>query len=242
MVLLDFKIKVPPHLSQNKNLTFSKDKDLPQNNTIDDAKVKEGVGQASMFQWFLLHFNLVNMICLLSLLPLIMDSLPINNIGNRQQLTGCLHLLISPITTPCIFFFNLHHKNSKRFTFVLAISSLFLGNIAGMVYCSKCVESGEVAFVCLSISLILGAFQLLMLINKKNIGIVMISTASTVVVCGLCISALFLPAAFSKRCYQSTIPCIVWLFWQAMRNQREKPPEKTNFKSDNSPLNVADTI
>ena len=55
MVLLDFKIKVPPHLSQNKNLTFSKDKDLPQNNTIDDAKVKEGVGQASMFQWFLLH-------------------------------------------------------------------------------------------------------------------------------------------------------------------------------------------
>jgi hypothetical protein len=242
MVLLDFKIKVPPHLSLNKHLSFSKTKDLPQTNTIVDAKAKECVTQMPMFQWFLLHFNFVNLICLLSLLPLILDSLPINNIEKRQQLTGCLHLLISPITTPCIFFFNLHHKNSKRFTITLAISSVFLGNITSMVYCSKCMGSGEVAFVCLSISLILGAFQLLMLINKKNVGIVMMSTASTVVVCGLCISALFLPAAIGRRCYQGTIPCIVWLFWQAKRNQGQCTTEKTILKSVNTPLNVVDTI
>lgn len=239
MVLLDFKLKVPPHLSQ-KHLLVSKPKDSKSNtSTKDDSKTKECDPQ----KWVLPHHSsAINMICLLTLIPLILDSLPITSVENRQQLTGCLHLLISPITTPCIYFFNLQHRNSKKFTFTLAISSVFLGNITGMVYCSKCNRSGssEAALVCLSVSLMLGTFQLLMLINKKNIATVMISTASSVVVCGLCIAALFLPVVFTRRCYQSTIPCIIWLFWQAMRNQDYGTEE--NFKSDIVPLNIADTI
>jgi hypothetical protein len=78
--------------------------------------------------------------------------------------------------------------------------------------------TADMGSVCLSLALILGNLQLLMLMNKKNIAIVMISTASSVVVCGLAAIAPFLSPSLTRRCYQTSIPCIIWLFWQATQS------------------------
>ena len=226
MDLLDFKLKVPLHLNHplsNKNNPppLLAGEESLSNKKIDDDTVLPP--PAALFQLFLSNTLAINICCVICLMPLIMESLPMGGHTNRQQFSGCLYLIISPLTIPSVLFFNLHHKNSRKITFALAISAIILGNLTAIIYCSQCVSisgSAEVAIICLSLSLVLGTFQLLMLINKNNIAIVMISTASSVVVWGLAITALFVPSNITRRCYQSTIPCILWLFWQAMRNQQ----------------------
>lgn len=183
-----------------------------------------------LFSFFLTYSSayVINLLCVLCLLILIMDfsSSPILSGQTKQQCNGCMYLMISPITNSGLIFFNIHHKNSKRLTFGMAMTSLLLGNVAGIIYCASLpppilLQGMDLGLLCLSMSLIIGAFQLLMLMSKTNVPIVMISTASVVVICGLSSAALFLSSAASRRCYQSTIPCILWLLWQAAQKRRQ---------------------
>ena len=172
-----------------------------------------------LFSWFISRMYIIHVLCMLCLVPLV------NNITPRMDNTtfnGCLYLLLSPITIPSLCFFNLFHKNSRCITLSMGFIAVILGNITAICSCSLCPSSStnklgvDMGLYCLSLSLVIGNIQLLLLMNKKNIAVVMISTASSVVICGLSIAAPFLPSLMlSRRCYQSTIPCILWLFWQA---------------------------
>jgi hypothetical protein len=234
--ILDLKIKVPHLLAQRLLLStselsseFSTKNDIVDISVIEEESNNNTVSLKSneiknnnniIYDKLFAKRNLINSMCMISLLPFIIDVFPSPS-TYRQQLKGCVFLLLAPITFPCLFFFNIHHKNSKKITIIIAIMSIVMGNITCILFCSSTVMSFqgiEISLLTLSLSLILGTFQLLMLINKKNIAIVMISTATTVIVCGLSIAGIFLPSTSSKQCYQSTIPCIIWLFWQASQN------------------------
>ena len=218
--LLDLKIRVPPHLAQRLSTTseivhLKTEPDV----LISDETPKLYENKGVLYEHLLSKRNLVNALCMLTLSPFILDTFPLT--VYTQQMKGCVFLFLSPITFSCLFFFNLQHKNSKSATFLMAFFSLLLGNLSCILYCASTtitLQGFDVALLALSFSLILGTFQLLMLINKKNIAVVMISTATMVVVCGLSIAGLFLQNTASKRCYQSTIPCILWLFWQSTLN------------------------
>jgi hypothetical protein len=207
---LDLKVRVPPLLAQRLFTTSE---------SVHSKTEHVEAVSVNLYERILTKSYLINWMCMFTLIPFIVDILPIAIY--KEQAKGCVFLWLSPVTFPCLFFFNIQHKNSKITTIVLAFVSLLLGNLSCIMYCASStviLHGFDVGLLALSFSLILGTFQLLMLINKKNIAIVMISTATTVVVFGLSIAGLFLQKSGSKRCYQSTIPCIVWLFWQATQN------------------------
>jgi hypothetical protein len=224
--VLDLKIKVPLLLAQR---LLSSTSELTESSKKDICAIEEEtnvVSKSSENKNNIIHDKifakrkLLNSMCMITLLPFIIDIFPSPS-AYRQQLKGCVFLLLAPITFPCLFFFNIDHKNSKKITLIIAVISLVMGNITCILFCSSrelAFQGIEISALTLSFSLIMGTFQLLMLINKKNIAIVMISTATTVIVCGLSIAGIFLPSTSSKQCYQSTIPCIIWLFWQASQN------------------------
>jgi hypothetical protein len=165
------------------------------------------------------RYHVISAVCMLCLLPFVLDVLPLFG----TQLSGCLYIMLSPVTLPSVCLFNLLHKNSKQTTIALALGAVVSGNAASILHCAPgCQDSAargvDMGGACLSLALILGNLQLLMLMNKKNIAIVMISTASSVVVCGLAAAAPFLSLPLRRRCYQTSVPCIMWLFWQATQS------------------------
>jgi hypothetical protein len=215
----------------SKNLRMNEDKARHEYRIITNPvnHMEHHQNENDLFNFFLTYSSgyVLNLLCVLCLLLLIIDfsSSTILNGQAKQQCSGCMYLMISPITNSGLIFFNIYHKNSRRLSFGMAMTSLLLGNVAGIIYCSSSplpilFQGMDLGLLCLSMSLIIGAFQLLMLMSKTNIAIVMISTASGVVICGLSIAALFLPNAASRRCYQSTIPCILWLLWQASQKRK----------------------
>lgn len=179
-----------------------------------------------ILQWISAHAYVLNVFCFICLFPLVIEFSQ-----GEHPYRGCLYLLTCPITNSSFIFFNLHHKNTKWMTLGMAMMSLMLGNMAAILYCSSsCLLQAsaplnhslygiDFGLLLLSTALIIGAVQLLLLMSKSNVAVVMISTASGVVVCGLSLAAIFLPSHISKRCYQSSIPCILWLFWQASQSR-----------------------
>jgi hypothetical protein len=240
--LLNLKFKVPHHLAQrlinypHRSEDCSEEgaplhtPDLEEKAISLSAKSSEthrlqGGETTEICAWLLSHSNLMKIVCVVCLLPLMIIDFPSLSYINlsRGQIRGCVFLMISPITNSGLLIFNLYHRNSKLMTMCLAIKAVLWSNAAGIAYCSSSCFSpsnsnqgiNQIGQVCLSLALITAAIQLLMLMSKTNIPIVMISTASGVMVCSLSLAALFLPATIGKRCYQSTIPCILWLFWHA---------------------------
>ena len=203
---------------------------------VNNEKTVKNIGNTNktylLFSWFISRMYIIHVLCMLSLVPLV------NNMTPGIAFNGCLYLILSPITIPSLCFFNLLHKNSRCITLGMGFISVVLGNITAICSCSICSASStnklgvDVGLYCLSMSLIIGNIQLLLLMNKKNIAVVMISTASSVVICGLSIAAPFLPSiVLSRRCYQSTIPCILWLFWQATRSSAGSSTTTTTASS-----------
>lgn len=243
--LLNLKFKVPHHLAQRLINYPPQDcseeaapliitQDLEEKASLPSITLSAKSGEPQRLQggettefctWLLRHSILMKIICAVCLLALMIIDFPSLSYStlSRGQIRGCVYLMISPITTSGLLIFNLYHRNSKLMTMCLAIKSVLWSNAAGIAYCSSsCFSSSsshqginQIGQVCLSLALITAAIQLLMLMSKTNIPIVMISTASGVMVCSLSLAALFLPVTMGKRCYQSTIPCILWLFWHA---------------------------
>lgn len=192
---------------------------LPLSTVLDPSPIKNSP-PSEIMQWISTHSYVLNVFCFVSLFPLVIEF----SQGDHPY-RGCLYLITSPITNSSFIFFNLHHRNTKWITLCMAMISLLLGNTAAILYCSSSCLPRKDAYgidfgqLSLSVALIFGAVQLLLLMTKSNVAVVMISTASGVVVCGLSMAALFLPSNIGRRCYQSSIPCILWLFWQASQSR-----------------------
>jgi len=201
--LLDLRIRVPPHLAQR--LT------APAAAAEEVAAVVEVVEKpAEKPTWFILRPFIPLIACCLSLAPLF--------VGYDEAYSGCTYLLLAPLTVPILLSFHLSHRNRQYMSCALAFLSILLGNGVAVLYCSSLPFcKGSVRLWLVSTALGASAIQLLLLINKSNVFLVMVSTASAVIVCCLVLIAPMLPTLImSYRCYQSTSVGLVWLMVHAI--------------------------
>ena len=132
----------------------------------------------------------------------------------RANTSGCLYLLGSPLTTPLLLGTHLQHHRCRWFTVALALAGLMIGNTAAVLSCSGCRTPVRLWLASASIATCVA--EKLLLTHKGNPMLLMLSTASAVVVCCLVLVAPIMPTpSMTYRCYQSTALPMVWLFWQA---------------------------
>ena len=234
--LLDLKIRVPPHLAHKFNVVSSQQHpeelqrnapqctamQVPAATAVTVSPEKPDHGQKWVYIVLTRPYFPISA-CFISLMPFFcFTEARTNPNHNTTMYCGCAHLLVAPITLPIILGFNAYHANCKWFTYGLACLSLFLGNTAAVAECSSSSFcQGAVRLWLISFAMGAGVLQMLLLINKNNVFLVMISTASAVLVCCLAVVAPLLPnPAISYRCYQSTTLPIMWLFWQSTMGAR----------------------
>jgi hypothetical protein len=206
--ILDLKIRVPPHISQKFSMQLQEPEAVAEP-LPEKKKPEDGPCSAALF---LLPFSA----CFASMVPLFLVK------EATEARCGCLYLLLTPYTLPVLVGFSLSHTQSRWFISALTCLSLLLGNMAAVMACSGCCRGHVLLFGLMSGSTITAAVQKLLLIHKGNVILVMISTASAVLVCCLGLVAPFLPlAGMTYRCYQSMMLPMLWLFWQALVASRQ---------------------
>jgi hypothetical protein len=123
-------------------------------------------------------------------------------------------LLLGPFTLPTLVGFQACHARGRWFTFGLACCSLAMFNTVAVLYC--CAGAGPLRMWLLSAAMITAVGQKLLLVHKGHVILLMVSTASAVVVCCLAIVAPLLPSlAMTYRCFESMVLPMLWLCWQA---------------------------
>jgi hypothetical protein len=209
--MLDLKIRLPPHIAQKLAPLQQPPSqeplpsEQPPQPTIQPVRLWQGVPVAA---------------CLVCIAPLfwVVSMQPDQNdpeaLEGRANTSGCLYLIASPLTTPLLLGAHLQHHGCRWFTVALALGGLLIGNTAAVLSCAGCRTQARLWLA--STAIITCVAEKLLLTHKGNPMLLMLSTASAVVVCCLVIVAPFMPTpSMTYRCYQSTAPPMVWLFWQA---------------------------
>jgi hypothetical protein len=139
----------------------------------------------------------------------------------RANVSGCLYLLVSPLTTPLLLHTHMQHPACGRLTIALAMGAILLGNAAAVLACAGCRTQGRLWLA--SAAMVASVAEKLWLAYKGNPILLMLSTASAVVVCCLALAAPLMPvASMTYRCYQSITLPMCWLFWQAGSGPQRK--------------------
>ena len=218
--MIDLKIRVPPHLAQ---------KFAPPPPPIPELQPEESPVAiiSGTISGSLSRPYVPMAACVMSLVPLFIslavppDHRVTSPASNDSTSSRCIHLILTPFTAPVLIGFHIHHRVCRWYTCAMGCMSLFLGNTVatGILDCSSSVFCrGSCRLWGISAAISLAAIQLLCLVSKSNMVLVMVSTASAVIVCqcGLALIAPVLPVlTMSYRCYISTSMPIIWLFWQA---------------------------
>jgi hypothetical protein len=145
----------------------------------------------------------------------------------RAQQGACFFLLTAPLTQPTLVCFQACHARGRWITFVMACGSLLMGNTSAVLYCTGSPHYQRLRVWLLSGSMITAVLQKLLLVHKGNVILLMLSTASAVIVCCLALVAPFLPSlAMTYRCFESMAIPMVWLWWQAVWTP--SPPAQHN--------------
>jgi hypothetical protein len=140
----------------------------------------------------------------------------------RANVSGCLYLLVSPLTTPFLLHTQLQHPACGRLTIALTLGALLLGNAAAVLACAGCRTQARLWLA--SAAMVASVAEKLWLACKGNPILLMLSTASAVVVCCLALAAPLMPvASMTYRCYQSITVPMCWLFWQAAQRSHHPP-------------------
>lgn len=137
-------------------------------------------------------------------------------INQRAQQSACFFLIFSPFTLPILVTIQACNVHGRWFTFLLAWSSLALGNTSAVLYCASNSSYTWLRMWLLSAAMIMAVIQNLLLVYKGNVILLMISTASGVLVFCLALVAPFLPSlSMTYRCFESMVFPMLWLCWQA---------------------------
>ena len=146
------------------------------------------------------------------------------SLEQRAKQGACFYLLVGPWTLPTLAQFQACHTHRHWFTMLLSFASLMLGNVSAVLFCASC-PCPWIRMWSLSGAMIAAAIQKLLLVHKGHVVLLMISTASAVVICCLAVVAPFLPSlVMTYRCFQSMAIPMLWLFWQAAIATKAKSP------------------
>ena len=217
--MFDLKMRVPPHLAQRlvnsvveqhssavkAAAAESSPKAEPRSEPKAEPQIKDN--DACRYAGFAA--------CVLTLGMLSMSQWHRSGALADIQGMSCAHLALSPLTLTCMLTFNLRHRKTRAATMGIAVLGCVLGNGGAVGLCHG--EASEVRWprVLVSLGIMLGALQLLLLLPKQNVVIAMGGTACTVVVCGLTGTAPWIPPRLGELCYQSACVPMLWLFWHA---------------------------
>ena len=233
--LLDLKIRVPPHVTSKfsgLSVCSSASDTAVTVTPLEMEPIKNGAaaGGSTLTTFFNVQMGAI-VVCLAPLFWVVSFH-PGNNskdqLEQRARQGACFFLLLSPWTHPILASFPGGHQqhikgHAQWLTLLLRHACLFLGNAAAMLYCAGC-PCPWLRMWLLSGAMITAVFQKLLLVPKGNVVLVMISTASAVVVCCLAAVAPLLPnLVMTYRCFQSMAIPMLWLFWQAALGERPKP-------------------
>lgn len=240
--ILDLKIRMPPHMTSKFNIMHHHHHTNPQPpqppavvveaieppvteqlspppppSCNDDCKKPLGAGVAVVA---------VSGLCLTPLFWVV-SMHPEDNraeyLEQRAKQGACFFLLIGPLALPILV--NSHisqqqqqqhlKQNGPWLTIVLGCCSLMLGNTAAVFYCAG-FPYPLLKLWLISGAVMVAALQKLLLVHKGHVILLMISTASAVVVACLALVAPLLPSlVMTYRCFESTAIPLLWLCWQA---------------------------
>ena len=161
--------------------------------------------------------------CLVAVVPMAL----LSKTEESGATAAYIHLITTPATAYVLQKYN-HARYGLGPQWLLALICLLLSNYAAVLLLMTRDKQRD-AHVLLSIALILGALQLLWVVQKRAVFRVMMCTATAMLVIALAIVAALAPPSMGRRFFQSATFPFVLLF---METSRHTPVSATSPRLD----------